>query len=181
MNKVKLVLLYIGFFSSLLLTGCKKLDSLTQFKMSYETDFTVQSSTVINLPINLVSPEIDSESETTFSNNNTSKDLIELIILEGLTIDLISPTDSDFSFLNSVEIYLNAEGLNEVLVAWNNNIESDPGNRLVLETSDQDIKDYIVQEEFSLKLKTVTDEVIDEDHQLTANSAFFVDAKILGQ
>jgi hypothetical protein len=72
-----LLLLLIAFsFSS-----CKKLNKLTQFDIVYDTDFTIPSSTGINLPTNIITPDFATNSESTLSINDTRKDLIERIIL----------------------------------------------------------------------------------------------------
>ena len=59
-------------------------------------------------------------------------------------------------------------------------VPEDAGNVITLDTSDTDLKEYIKKDEFSLRLNTVTDELISTDHELEVNSTFFVDAKILG-
>jgi hypothetical protein len=105
---------------------------------------------------------------------------VEEIKLEQLTLKIIDPADADFSFLESIEIYISAEGLEELLVAWKYDIEESVGSSLFLETSDDDLTSFIVQDEFTLKFTTVTDKVILSDHTIEVQSRFFVDAKILG-
>ena len=164
-----------------LVSNCKKIDSLTQFDMEYDSSVVIPSSTGINLPFNLFTPEIESNSETTFAVNDTRKDLIEEITLMSLDIELTSPSNGDLGFLNAVNVFISADGLSEVKIAWKDNIPSDIGKTLILETSDEDIKDYIKKDNFVLKLNTTTDEFITSDHHIDVHSVFFVDAKVLGQ
>ena len=93
---------------------------------------------------------------------------------------VIAPDTADFSFLNSIEVFISADGLEEIQIASLSDVPENSGNRINLNTSDIDLKEYIKKDEFSLRLNTVTDELMSTDHELEVNSTFFVDAKILG-
>jgi len=166
--------LIAGFF------GCKELDKLTQFDIEYNEEVVIPSTLGIDLPFNVSTPDISSDSESKFSVNDTRKDLIEFISLKSMTLELTQPADGDFGFLKSISIYIKADGLDEIEVAWLNDIPTEPGKILELETSDEDLKEYIKMDSFTLRVNTVTDEIITSDHHIDINSVFFVDAKILG-
>jgi len=55
------------------------------------------------------------------------------------------------------------------------------GQYLELETSGEDIKEFIKKDEFKLRVNTVTDEALASDHHIDIYSIFHVDAEILGQ
>lgn len=160
--------------------SCDKIDELTKFDVEYSQRVTIPSSTGINLPFDIFTPEMETNSESKFAINDTRKDLIEEIILTELELIIISPDNADFSFLNSIEVYISADGLEEIQIAFLNEVPEDSGNRILLDTADTDLQEYIKKDEFSLRLNTVTDELISSDHELEVNSTFFVDAKILG-
>jgi hypothetical protein len=160
--------------------NCDKLDELTKFDIEYSQRATIPSSTGVNLPIDVFTPEMETNSETKFAVNDTRKDLIEEITLTELEMIIISPDTADFSFLNSIEVYISADGLEEIQIAFLNEVPENAGNRITLDTSDINLKDYLKKDEVSLRLNTVTDELISTDHELVVNSTFFVDAKILG-
>ncbi|MGB5554126.1 MAG: hypothetical protein WBM83_05650 [Flavobacteriaceae bacterium] len=164
----------------IVLSGCSKIDELTKFNMDYKQQVTIPSSTGINLPFDMFTPDTETNSESEFSVNDTRKDLIEEIKLIKLELIINSPETADFSFLESIEVYISAEGLDEVKIADQTNIPEDTGNVLQLNTADLDLKEYIKKDKFNLRLNTVTDELISQDHELAVNSTFFVDAKILG-
>jgi hypothetical protein len=164
----------------LLFVGCDKLDELTKFDITYNQKATIPSSTGIDLPVDVFTPETETNSESEFIVNDTRKDLIEEIKLMELELVITSPTGADFSFLKSIEIFISAEELSEIKIASLTDIPYDGSNRLILDTSDLDLKEYIKKDKFSLRLNTVTDELISTDHELDVNSTFFVDAKILG-
>jgi len=168
-------------FSLILFTSaCKEVDKLTQFNMDYDESVTIPSTIGINLPFNLFTPPITTNSTESFEVNDTRKDLIEQIILKEMTLSISSPSGEDFSFLKSIEIYMSADGLDEIKVAWKDTIDNSVGNSIALETSSSDLQEYIKKDDINLKVTTVTDELILTDYEVNIHSNFFVDAKILG-
>ncbi len=177
MNKGFLILC----LASMILSACKKIDAYTKFELEYNESVTIPSSTGINLPFNVLTPDTETNSEAVFEVNDTRKDLIELIQLTSLTLLHQSPANGNFKFLKSINIYLTAEGLSEIQVAWKENISDDIGKTLVLETTTNDLQEYIKKDKFGLRVKTVTDEAFSSDQKIDIESVFFVDAKVLGQ
>lgn len=161
------------------ISSCDKVDELTKFDIEYNSKVVIPASTGIDLPFNVFTPDMETNSESKFEINDTRKDLIEEIKLTELQLVITSPTDADFSFLNSIEVYISAEGLDEIKIA-EKEVEENVGSTLDVEVFDIDLKEYIKKDEFNLRLNTVTDEVINTDHEIDVNSTFFVDAKILG-
>ncbi len=160
--------------------SCNKIDQFTQFNMDFNNEIIIPSSTGINLPINLSTPEMETNSESTFEINDTRKDLIEEIRLTSLTLYLSSPNNADFSFLESISVYMIAQDLPEVEIAWEDNVPENAGNQISLNVSSEDFKEYIKKAEFSLRVNTITDELMTSDHQIEISSSYFIDAKILG-
>ncbi|MFC0877421.1 hypothetical protein ACE01N_12545 [Saccharicrinis sp. FJH2] len=173
----------VGFLLLLIVTlaGCKELDKLTQFEMAYDETVTIPSATGVNLPFNIMSPDIETDYQSDFEVNDTRADLVETINLKSMKLTVNSPLNGDFSFFKSVSIYLVADGLPEIKIAWKENIPDTIGSELELETTNEDIKSYIIKDKFSLKVNTVTDKLITSDYEINIHSVFGVDAKILGQ
>lgn len=163
----------------LIFSACDKVDELTKFDMDYTTEVVVPSSTGVNLPINLMSPEIESNTSSTFEVNDTRKNLVEEINLTDLELTITSPSDGNFNFLKSIEVFIVAEGLSEERIAWKEDISSSDRQELILETTDANIKEYILKDEFQLRVKTVTDEVITSDHHIEVFANFFVNATLI--
>lgn len=170
-----------AIFGTAALLGCKKLAEKTEFDMEYNQTFVVESSAGVDLPFDILMPETETNSEGTFAVNDTRKDLIEEILLNYFTLEVTSPIGEDFSFLKSMSIYISAEGLSEVRVAWVDEVPEPAGNFLDLNITTNDLKEYIKKDEFNLRVRTVTDEFIASDHEIHAASSFHVDAEILGQ
>ncbi len=171
---ILVVLLFAGIFS------CKKLEKLTQFNLKYNTEVTIKSTIGINIPVDLYTPQITTNSESELSANNTHKNLVEAIKLKGLTLKIKSPAGSDFDFLNFIEIYIKTDTLAEKKIAWKTDIPEDGLTTLTLETSDEDLKDYILADSFQMRTKTKTDHLITQDTEIEIDAVFWVDARILG-
>ena len=173
--------LALAIIPLLALSGCVDLAQYTQFNMDYQSRVVIPSSSGLNLPFNVFTPDVESNAEATFQVNDTRKDLIEEIQLTELGLTLTTPSNSDFSFLKSIEIFLEAEGLSEIRVAWNTEVPENVGSTLDLETTTVDLKEYIKKDSFSLRVNTVTDEALLSDHEIDIDALFYVDAEIFGQ
>jgi hypothetical protein len=125
------------------LSSCKKLDEYTKFEMDFNEKTVIPSSTGVNLPFNVFSPDIETDSENTFAINDTRKDLIEEIHLTQLDLRLTSPSNSDFSFLESISIFISAEGLSELKIAWKDEVDPNTDDTLILDIADDDLQEYI--------------------------------------
>lgn len=174
MGKYVLILI-----AAIILASCSKLDELTKFNMDYNTQVTIPSTTGINLPVDILTPDTETNSESTFESNDTRKDLIEEIKLTALQLNITTPTESDFSFLESIDVFISAEGLDEIKIA-SKTMVPETVSTLDLDVTDIDLKEYIKKDTYSLRLNTVTDEAMNQDHEIDVKSTFFVDAKILG-
>ena len=167
------------FVLAFLFFSCDKIDELTKFNMDYDTQVTIPSSAGINLPFDVLTPNTETNSESKFESNDTRKDLVEEIKLIKLQLEVTSPSDADFSFLESIEVFISAEGLDEIQIASKTDVP-EASAILDLEVVDIDLKEYIKKDSYNLRLNTITDEAMSTDHTIDVQSTFFVDAKILG-
>ena len=159
--------------------GCERINKLTVFNIKYNTQTTVESVVGINLPFNILTPAIRTNSQSEFEINETRKDLIEKINLTDLQLNISNPTNGDFSFLKSIKIYVNGKGVEEKLIAWNESIDSNSKTIVMTPTSD-DLQEYVKLDSISLRVNTVTKKLLLTDYLLDINAVFRVDAKILG-
>lgn len=172
-------ILILSIFSFLLFS-CKKIDEFTKFDLNYTHKVTIPSSLAVNTPFDIPTPEVETNSSSTFSNNNTKADLVESIVLSNMKLELTSPTTSDLSFLNEIFIYIKADGLGEKQIATKTNIPNDVGQTLTMNVSGTELKDYLLKDKFSLRVKVKTDKLISKDHKIDVKTTFRVDAKVLG-
>lgn len=170
------VLIMIGLSSG----SCKKISELTQFDLKYNTEATIEAGVATLLPFDINTPDIPSQTEDEVQGHNTAKNLIQSIKLKELKITITSPEEQNFDFLKNIEIYISAEGAEELKLAWKTDITVTAGKEIVLDNSEADLKPYLLNEKFKLRLKTTTDKVLNNDVQLKIENIFRVDANILG-
>lgn len=175
--KNNLLLVFITFT---LLSSCNAIDELTKFDLNYQTNYSVASTTIINTPFNLFTPDVTTQSESSFENNNTHKDLIESIKLKKIRFTIDAPGDGNFNFFKEIHVFINAEDIEEVEIANIFGLEDTNSNILDLDILGQELKAFIKKDSFNLRIETVTDQTISETHDITIDTKIRVDAKILG-
>jgi len=162
------------------LFGCKIIDELTHFDIEYNYTFTLLSFGGLNPNLDINTNDIENDTESTFEINDTRKDLVEKATLKKFNVTILEPTDAKFTFINKVEIFVKTDELEEKLIAWKENIPSDIGNYLELETTSNDLKRYLTSDAIRVRLKTTSSNPLTEDLLLDLKSTIEVDAKILG-
>jgi hypothetical protein len=184
-NKRNTGIMALLAFIMLSFAGCKDAeeiaDKLTQFTFGTEYTFKVPPNSILDIPVSIVTPEIETKSNTTFSDNNTRADMVERINLKELTLTVTSPSDGSLKFLKSVDIKVAAEGLPEVRVAYKDVVPNDVKGFLTLDVTGVELKQYFTKDKYTLRITVVADEAITEEYVIRSNGLFFVDAKILGQ
>ena len=164
----------------LLILSCSAIDELTKFDIDYEIEYTIPPVSIMNFPLSLNTPDIETENETTFENNNTNKNLIESIRLKSLTLNITDPENANFNFLEEIRIYIKTENVEETEIANLLNIENSNSRVLELKTLNKELKDYVKEDQFTLRVIAVADETTSEQISISIKNIFAVDAKILG-
>lgn len=167
-------------FCFVLLQNCDVLDELTKFDMDYETSYRLDPVPIVGVPVSLFTPDIETESETTFENNNTNADLVESVTLKSLTLNIVSPDTGNFNFLKSVRIAISSDNNDEVEAAYLLDIPNDNLKTLELEVINNELAAYLKEDTFKLRVTAVTDETTTELYDVDFFATFSVDAKILG-
>lgn len=176
MKKFASVLLLFTVFVS-----CKKeLDQFTRFNLDYDFAFTIPEIGVVGLPVNFPTPPITTNTREQFEKNHTSVENIEEIKLTQMTLTIQQPPGQDFSFLSEIHIYIDAEGLDEMLIAKKENIPAEAGQQLALEPNDVDLKEYLKKDKISFRVETTTRKTTSQKTDIKADMTFRVNAKILG-
>ena len=176
MKKLGIVIL-----SMILFAACEQIDDFTKFDVDYETTFSIPDSINVDTPVSLETPSITTNASQRLADNNTSTDLVEEIVLSELTLDVQTPADGNFQFLKNISISINAEGMEEQLLASRESIPEDIGDQLVLETGSADLKEYLLQDSFQLKMNFASKHGLDQDHEIKVRTVFTVNAEVLGQ
>jgi hypothetical protein len=183
MNKTLIIsrccLLYsICLFSVVCLQACEKVEDLLTFKINNEADFVVPSTIGINTPFSAPVPDVTTNSQQSFENNNTNINKVKDITLNTLDLAITSPSQTTFKSLKSIEIYISADGLEEKLIAHKNEIPTTIGSTLNLETTGEKLDNYVKKESYNLRTVTVVREATFSDVYINAKMVFKVTANL---
>jgi hypothetical protein len=142
----------IGF---VVLTGCTP---MVVFDTDLKGQATVQGSPLGQI-LN-VFPQVgnfsnlDFNQNQDFKNNNADRMHVKSMKAKSFTIKIVSPNSQDFSFLDSLEFAVSAEGLSEAKVAGKTNIGSlglaAPNPTLTLDVEDTDLSAYVRANAFTI-------------------------------
>lgn len=168
--------LFLILLSLATLGSCKKKNIF--FGINLNSEVVVSSTFSQLVPFSVTTPEITSNSEAEFEINNTKKDYVKSIYLDNLKLIITSPSSQTFSFLNSVEIFISANGLEEKKVAFKQNIPNTTGTQLRLDLVKVDLQEYIKKDKFSIRSVFVTDETITHDVTISIEQDYLVSAKL---
>jgi hypothetical protein len=171
-------LLLLLFVSVFVFGGCKNEGIGINFKMDYTSSFTIEAGGGINLPIEIFTPEVTTDSEAEFEANDTRKDKIQEIKLESLSLTITSPEGQNFDFMKNIYLYINAEGLEEQRYAFIENIPEGYAS-INLNADGVDLAEYIKKDKFSLRVKAVQDKTMTRDIDVSAAMVFAVRANPL--
>ncbi len=176
----KIIFLLVCFSFPLFNLSCKKtqdkVDELTEFDMNYSTDFTVPSSSVsVNIPADFTTPDVTTNSSSTFSSQKTVSSKVTEIKLTKF--EMVSG-GGDFDYLKSIIIYMQAAGQPEIQLATKTSIPTGIST-LSLDLSGNNIKDYIFGTAFKLRVNVVIDGAITANKVMKLNQTMHVKAVLI--
>jgi len=175
LRRIQILLLFIVLTGSL--TSCKK--KLTDFYIDYTSQVVVSSSVGQLIPFSIETPEMETNSDFEFESNDTRKDRVNSIRLVELKLTITSPSNETFSFLNSIEVFISSPNVSEKKVAFKESIPSSVGTVLVCDLVDIELQDFIKEDRYTLRLRTITDETIPQDVNIDVYTNFKVNAKLI--
>jgi hypothetical protein len=159
-------------------SACDEVDKLLTFKISNSTVFRIENTVPLNVPLEIATPDISTNSSQTFSNNNTRADLVKDIKLESADLTAVSPAGRNFNFLKSVSIYISTTSTNEILLA---SVEEVPMNVTTVELTPttQKLDEYVKASSYKLRTRIVTRETLTQAVDVKAEIVFKVTANPL--
>jgi hypothetical protein len=159
--------------------ACSEIDKILTFNIQNEANFSVPSTIGINTPFVVQTPDIQTNSTQEFANNNTKKDLVKDVRLSSLNLKITSPTNMNFGFLKSINLYISAEGVSEKKIAYLTDIPENVGSSIDLIPTDEKLDDIIKQDKYSIRTEVVTDKTFFQDIEIKAKMNFKVTADVL--
>lgn len=181
LNFMKTLKFFIPLVSFLIIvsSACKRIEKLTEFYIDYETYVLIEGSGGINLPFNFFSPEVKSNAEAEFAVQGSEKERAKEIRLHTMQLSIVRPNNANFNFLKEIKIFLSAEGLSEIEIAGLSDIPNNNVAILNLMVKNNNLREYIVKDQFKLRAYAVTDENVIEDIEVKIYSNFFVKAGLI--
>jgi hypothetical protein len=155
--------------------SCNVIDDLLTFSIDNQTTVTIPSGFPVNTALELVTPEISSNSSTAFENNNTNAQLVKDVKLKEMKLTVTNPANKSFSFLKSIHIYISTNDSDEIELAFLDDINS-TSNTLNLTCTTEKLDKYIKASSFKLRTKVLTKEAITQDISIQADMKFQVTA-----
>lgn len=144
--------------AALLLTGC----GANVFNTEVKGETTIQGDPTGLQGVLSVFPAIGSFTNIDFSQNQdfknqgVTKDQVSSVKVDAITLRIITPTDQDFRFLESLEFYART-GDQEVLIASKTGINnlnlSAPNPVLVMDVKDAELQPYVTAPSMTISVK----------------------------
>jgi hypothetical protein len=169
--KYKIALVVVG----LLIASCDEVDKLLTFYINHSATFQVESTSPLNLPIIISTPDIATNSNQTFDNNDTNASHVKDIKLEEIKLSVTNPSGKTFSFLKSVKLLISTDQNNEIELASLDNIPTTATTITLVPTSEK-LDVYLKASSYKLKTSIITREALTEAVDIKADLKFKVTA-----
>ncbi|MEN2402760.1 hypothetical protein GKZ90_0023440 [Flavobacterium sp. MC2016-06] len=171
--KSKLIVLCL--FLALSVSSCSTVDDLLSFNISNQTSITIKSNLPINLPSEVATPDVTTNSSTEFKNNKTKASLVKDVKLRSLTLTIDGPEGKTFTFLKSVHLYISTTDSDEIELAYQDNINSSM-NTMDLICTDKRLDQYIKADSYKIRTQVTLKETLTQDVTVKAAMKFRVTA-----
>ena len=157
--------------------SCKKIDDLLTFTINVENNFTIGASGPINIPFEILTPQVTTNSTQQFQNNNSDVNRVKDIKLKKVDLQIVSPSGKTFSFLESVHIYVSTNANDEIELAYLDNISTTATSISLIPTS-ASLDKYVKASSYSLRTKIVTKQALTQNVEVKNLCQFQVTANL---
>ncbi|CAA9197744.1 hypothetical protein [Flavobacterium bizetiae] len=171
--KSKLVALSLLLF--VFLSSCDAIDDLLSFTISNETSIKIKSTSPINLPSEIITPDVTTNSSAEFKNNKTKAELVKDVKIRSLKLSISDPSDKNFTFLKSIHLYISTTDSDEIELAYQDNINS-TSNTIDLICTDARLDRYIKADKYKIRTQVTLKETLTKDVTVKADMKFRVTA-----
>ena len=159
----------------LLITSCNVIDDLLTFSIDNQTTFKIESGFPLGTAFNVVTPDVTTNSSSTFENNNTKAELVKDVKLTELKLTITDPSNKSFSFLKSIHLYISTDANDEIELAYLDEINS-TSNTINLTCTSQKLDKYIKASSYKIKAKAVIKESLTQDITVKSDMKFKITA-----
>ncbi|MBF4516412.1 hypothetical protein IRZ71_08660 [Flavobacterium sp. ANB] len=160
---------------SLFLTSCDAVDDLLTFTISNEASIKIKSTSPINLPTEIITPDVTTNSSAEFDNNKTKASLVKDVKLKSLRLSITNPDGKTFTFLKSIHLYISTTDSDEIELAYQDNI-NETTNMIDLISTDARLDQYIKADKYKIRTQVTLKESLTQDVTVKADMKFRVTA-----
>ncbi|WP_125719270.1 hypothetical protein [Flavobacterium ustbae] len=172
---MKSKLIALTAFLSVFFSSCNAVDELLTFTISNNASIKIQSTSPINLPSEIITPEVTTNSSAEFENNKTKASLVKDVKIRSLKLSIIDPLDKTFTFLKSIHLYISTANSEEIELAYQDNINVS-SNTIDLICTDNRLDEYIKADSYKIRTKVTLKETLTKDVTVKAEMKFKVTA-----
>lgn len=164
-----------GMLAGALIFACDEIEGLLTFRVNDRTNIRIESTSPLNLPLEVPTPPVTSDSRQQFENHNTSADLVRDVKLEQLKLTITQPSGKTFSFLKSIRIFIATDQTAEMELASLENISTTSG-MIELVPVNEKLDPYVKAPAYRLRTQITTDETLTQDVDVQVDLTFKVTA-----
>ena len=155
--------------------ACDTIDDLLTFYINEEETIVVES----NFPVGLVAfapVTVPTNSAETFKNNKTRAELVKDVTLNKLTLTIPDTTaGTNFDFLESIEIYIEADGLDKVRIAYLDEVPEE-AKTLTMNLTNAKLDEYLKKDNYTIHTAARLRQAVVNDININAAMRFKVTA-----
>lgn len=156
-------------------SSCSVIDDLLTFSINNQTTFKIESAFPVGPAFNIVTPDVTTNSSSTFQNNKTKAELVKDVKLTSLKLTITNPSTKTFSFLKSIRLYISTDSNDEIELAFLEDISS-TSNTLNLTCTSEKLDKYVKASSYKIRTKAVIKETLTEDITVKSDMTFKVTA-----
>lgn len=172
--------IYLLLCLSVFLISCeKKTKENSDFDFELQSNITIPSTSSTGIPINRYSPDIETDIQSNFEKNDTRKELVKYIYLEEFSMTISSPGTASFDFAESIDVYIDASGVDEKLLVSISNLPAQVGRNLILDVQENvDFKDFLSSDKIVYRVNIVNNKTINQEIEISISSSYNVKADV---
>ena len=170
--------LFLLFIIIPFLSGCEKIQELTKVDFPFSQSVTIPPIPIVGIPLTVSTPDMEANVDSILNAYNFETKNIDGVTLKNLKLTLSVPSDGDLSFIDDIEVYISASGLDKVKIASAENVGD--VSTLDLKVVNANLKEYLLKDKFSLQFKAAADEPTVVEYKIKIDMTVTFDLKILG-
>ena len=177
MRKTILFVLLAGAFFSCSKQQIKN-DLTVAFDLPQKVEFTAPGSLslgLVNLPLIPITPDWSGN----FSANKSDVNHLKSLNATSIVLHVKSPAGHNLHFLQTIYVYISANGQNEAKLAFKDPVPDNVDSTLALDIPVLDVSPYVKQNQFNIRVSFQERETFTQDIKIEADMTFHAVAYLL--